>query len=64
MMQAKSSSEKKEGGPAVNIQGSFDDSKIQETLSNVMKKVGAKKKRTVKFLDDDTAEVIDEGDIE
>ena len=37
---------------------------ITEQVKQVMEKASRRKKRTIKFLDDDTAEVVDEGDVE
>ena len=48
-------------GPNVNVSGSYDDTGIKETINKAMNK---KRKRTVKFIDDDNAEIIDEGVVE
>jgi hypothetical protein len=37
---------------------------ISEEVRKVMEKASKRKKRTVKFIDDDTAEIVDEGDLE
>jgi hypothetical protein len=64
LIKAQAASQKTEGGPSLNVRTDFDDTEIKGMLDNVMKKVNTKKKRTIKFLDDDTAEVVDEGDVE
>ena len=41
-----------------------DMKQIESVANQAIEKASARKKRTVKFIDDDTAEIVDEGDIE
>ena len=51
-------------GTSINVSGTLENSGIKTELDKLMKRVSTKKKRTVKFLDDDTAEIVDEGEVE